>query len=181
VPSKIRPDDWDRLFAPNAPRRGGPFRALVNIVIAVVVVALLSGGAVYAVGYREKRFEQAVVAATSAAATAHPQQTATAQAYAEATATLVAARTATAVAKLPTPTPEGALLATVFNGGNVREAPVNGRPLDQINAGETVQLLEKTRDGGWFKVTYARNGAPITGWVSRTLLRIDPAIEQQVP
>ena len=72
-------------------------------------------------------------------------------------------------------------MATVANGGNVREAPINGRPLDQVNAGEAVQLLAKTQDGRWLKVTYARNGAIITGWISRTLLTIDPTIEQQVP
>jgi hypothetical protein len=181
VSSKNRPDDWDRLFAPNARRRGGPLRVLVNILIAIAVVALLGAGTAYALNLRQERFAQAVATATAVAPTTAAIRTATALAQQQATATLVAARTATAVAKLPTPTPEGALVATVFNGGNVREAPVNGRPLDQINAGETVQLLEKSQDGGWFKITYARNGATITGWVSRTLLTIDPAIEQQVP
>jgi flagellar FliL protein len=70
------------------------------------------------------------------------------------------------------------LTATVFNGGNVRERPVTGKPLDQINAGETVQLLAKTSDGGWYQITNIRN---ITGWVSRTLLTIDPAVIRQVP
>jgi SH3-like domain-containing protein len=70
------------------------------------------------------------------------------------------------------------LSATVFNGGNVRERPVTGKPLDQINAGETVQLLAKTSDGGWYQITNIRN---ITGWVSRTLLTVDPAVAQQVP
>ena len=44
MPSKIRPDDWDRLFAPNAPRRGGPLRALLTILITVIVIALLGAG-----------------------------------------------------------------------------------------------------------------------------------------
>jgi Tfp pilus assembly protein PilX len=181
VPSKIRPDDWDRLFAPNAPRRGGPLRALVNILIIVVVIALLGAGTAYAFNLRQQRYAQAVATATAYAPTAGAIRTATAVAYEHATATLVTARTATAQAKLPTATPEGALTATVANGGNVREAPINGRPLDQVNAGENIRLLEKTKDGGWFKVTYTRNGAAITGWVSRTLLAIDPAVEQQVP
>jgi hypothetical protein len=181
VPSKIRPDDWDRLFAPNAPRRGGPLRALLNIVIAVVVVALIGAGTVYAINFRQERFAQAVATATAFAPTAAASRDATALAQQQATATLVAARTATALAKLPSPTPEGALAATVANGGNVREAPINGRPLDQVNAGEAIRLLEKTQDGAWFKITYARNGGAITGWVSRTLLTIDPAVEQQVP
>jgi len=181
VPSKIRPDDWDRLFAPNAPRRGGPLRALLNILIAVAVIALIGAGTAYAINFRQERFAQAVATATAFAPTAAAVRTATVLAEQQATATLVTARTATAVAKLPTPTPEGGLVATVANGGNVREAPVNGRPLDQVNAGEAVRLLEKNADGSWFKITYARNGATITGWVSRTLLTIDPAVEQQVP
>ena len=181
MPSKIRPDDWDRLFAPNAPRRGGPLRALLNILIAVAVIALIGAGTAYAINFRQERFAQAVATATAFAPTAAAVRTATVLAEQQATATLVTARTATAVAKLPTPTPEGGLVATVANGGNVREAPVNGRPLDQVNAGEAVRLLEKNADGSWFKITYARNGATITGWVSRTLLTIDPAVEQQVP
>jgi hypothetical protein len=77
--------------------------------------------------------------------------------------------------------PETGLSASVFNGGNVRERPVTGKPLDQINAGETVQLLAKTSDGGWYQITYTRDGKPITGWVSVTLLTIDPAVAKQVP
>ena len=77
--------------------------------------------------------------------------------------------------------PETGLSAKVFNGGNVRERPVTGKPRDQINAGETVQLLAKTSDGGWYKISYNRDGTPITGWVSVTLLTIDPAVAKQVP
>ncbi len=181
MPSKIRLDDWDRLFAPNAPRRGGPLRALITILITVIVIALLGAGTTYALNLRQERFAQAVATATAFAPTAAAMRTATALVEQQATATLVTALTATAQAKLATPTPVGGLAATVANGGNVREAPVSGRPLDQVNAGETVRLLAKTSDGGWLKITYARNGATITGWVSRTLLTIDPAVEQQVP
>jgi flagellar FliL protein len=77
----------------------------------------------------------------------------------------------------PEATPSG-LTAKVFNGGNVRATPVTGRPLDQINAGETVQLLEKTADGRWYKITTIR---AVTGWVSITLLTIDDAVVRQVP
>jgi len=77
--------------------------------------------------------------------------------------------------------PETGLSAKVFNGGNVRARPVTGKPLDQINAGETVQLLAKTSDGGWYQISYIRDGKPITGWVSVTLLTIDPAVAKQVP
>lgn len=77
-----------------------------------------------------------------------------------------------------TPVPTG-LTATVFNGGNVRERPVTGRPLDQINAGETVQLVSKTADGGWYLIINERN---VQGWVSVTLLNRIPAdVAEQVP
>jgi uncharacterized protein YgiM (DUF1202 family) len=78
----------------------------------------------------------------------------------------------------PTPGAASGLTATVFNGGNVRETPVTGRPLDQINAGETVQLLGKTADGAWYKITNVRG---VTGWVSVTLLSIDDEVAGQVP
>jgi len=77
--------------------------------------------------------------------------------------------------------PETGLSAKVFNGGNVRERPVTGKPLDQINAGETVRLLAKTSDGGWYQINYTRAGKPITGWVSISLLTIDSATARQVP
>jgi flagellar FliL protein len=78
----------------------------------------------------------------------------------------------------PTPTVEG-LAATVFNGGNVREQPsLGGRVLDQINAGETVQLLEKSADGQWYRITNIRS---VSGWVSRSLLTVDPQVAARVP
>jgi hypothetical protein len=78
----------------------------------------------------------------------------------------------------PTPGAASGLTATVFHGGNVRETPVTGRPLDQINSGETVQLIGKTADGRWYKITNIRG---ITGWVSVTLLTIDGDVAKQVP
>ncbi|HET9224355.1 MAG TPA: SH3 domain-containing protein, partial [Roseiflexaceae bacterium] len=78
----------------------------------------------------------------------------------------------------PTPGAPSGLTASVFHGGNVRETPVTGRPLDQVNAGETVQLIGKTADGAWYKITNERG---ITGWVSVTLLRIDQSVADQVP
>ncbi|MEO7912196.1 MAG: SH3 domain-containing protein [Roseiflexaceae bacterium] len=84
--------------------------------------------------------------------------------------------------QVPAPAPpETGLSALVFNGGNVRERPVTGKPLDQINAGETVKLLAKTSDGGWYQISYTRDGKLITGWVSVTLLKIDSATAKQVP
>ena len=93
-----------------------------------------------------------------------------------------AAPTAVAATATPVPEPSAApapkLSAKVFNGGNVRDQPVSGKVLDQINANETVTLIEKTADGTWYKITNERQ---VTGWVSVTLLTIDDATIAQVP
>ncbi|MBC8075180.1 MAG: SH3 domain-containing protein, partial [Chloroflexales bacterium] len=74
--------------------------------------------------------------------------------------------------------PGPALMATVYNGGNVRAEPtVRGAVRDQINAGENVPLLAKTDNGDWYQIVTARGA---TGWVSATLLTIDPAVATQV-
>lgn len=72
----------------------------------------------------------------------------------------------------------GTLTATVFNGGNIRQDPsLQGQVLGQLHAGQAVLLHEKTADGRWYRVT-----APeASGWVSVTLLTIDPATASQVP
>jgi hypothetical protein len=76
-----------------------------------------------------------------------------------------------------TSTPTGGPIATVFNGGNIRQAPnAKGQVLGQLHAGQTVGLLEKTVDGRWYHVS-----APeATGWVHVSLLRIAPEVAGQV-
>lgn len=69
--------------------------------------------------------------------------------------------------------------ATVFNGGNLRSAPnLNGDVLDQIHAAETVTLHGKSDNGNWYQISNPRGA---TGWVSGTLLTIDPAVAAEVP
>lgn len=82
-------------------------------------------------------------------------------------------------AKVSTPAAASQITTTVFNGGNVRPGPgVSFTPaLDQINAGETVQLLGKSDDGNWYKIVNKRS---VTGWVSRTLLNLTPELIAQV-
>jgi hypothetical protein len=176
VPSKIRPGDWDYLFAPNAPRRGGPLRALVSALIAIVIITLVSAGAVFGLRYRAKQVADQIATATAVAPTTQALQTQAAAPVSAGTATREAQRTATALARQATPAP--AFTATVAHGGNVREKPVSGNPIDQIKEGETVQLLAKTPDGTWYQIKNIRNK---TGWASQTLLTIDPAIAEQVP
>jgi flagellar FliL protein len=82
-------------------------------------------------------------------------------------------------ARVPTPTVANKLTTTVFNGGNVRSSPLlSGKILDQINAGESVQLIERTANDQWFQITNIRG---ITGWVNRTLLNLSVELTRQVP
>lgn len=70
-------------------------------------------------------------------------------------------------------------MAEVYNGGNVREQPsLSGRVLDQIHAYERVALHARTADGRWFRITNPRG---VTGWVSASLLTVDPATVAAVP
>ena len=180
MPAKIRPSDWDRLFAPNAPRRGGPLRALVNVLITIVLIALLSAGGVYAVNYRNKQIADANATATAIAPTIVAIQTQTALAIANATATRVAQRTATAIAKQPTP--ESSLgTGTVTNGGNLRKDAPRGEVVGVLWVGDQVTFLQEQQVGGqtWFRIRLVKpapdRGGPgaaagAVGWASATLL-----------
>jgi len=62
----------------------------------------------------------------------------------------------------------------------VRSIPqLNGsQVLDQIHAGEIVQLLQKTANGQWYQIRNPRN---VVGWVNVTLLTIDQTVASRVP
>ncbi|MBC8077696.1 MAG: hypothetical protein H7Y32_16590, partial [Chloroflexales bacterium] len=65
MPSKLRPGDWDYYFGPKTPRRGGPLRALSNLLIFGVVLTLLGVGGVFALrsyGEQQARVQQTAVA-----------------------------------------------------------------------------------------------------------------------
>ncbi|GIV97836.1 MAG: ligand-binding protein SH3 [Herpetosiphonaceae bacterium] len=67
--------------------------------------------------------------------------------------------------------------AAVFNGGNIRQTPVDGKVLGQLHAGQTVTLLARNADSTWFRV----EAPEATGWVSAALLTIDPAVIPTIP
>jgi hypothetical protein len=184
----MRPDDWDRLFAPNAYRRGGPLQALVNILIAILFVVAVGGGAIFVSNYSNRQRALASANATAVAATAAPIQTATARIAAQATATRFAIQTATALARqAPQPaqaTPEPVLgIGVVTRGGNLRSEPVvaDNTVIGLIWAGDEITFLERRQvaDQTWFRVRLTRSAsdrsgagvdAGISGWVSSLLL-----------
>jgi hypothetical protein len=121
-----------------------------------------------------------IVATPRATARATPDDqsgTATAQTPARSTPETSPTALTTAETAQPTTTPQ--LVANVINGGNVREGPSLQQPvLDQINANETVQLTGKTADSAWYQIINARG---VQGWVSASLLQVDPSVAAQAP
>jgi len=76
------------------------------------------------------------------------------------------------------PTAPPVLTTTVFNGGNVRAAPnMRGTVLDQVHAGEIVELLGRSADGNWL---YIRNPRGQVGWTHRTLLTLEADISERL-
>ena len=73
----------------------------------------------------------------------------------------------------------GPLRATVRGGGNIRFSPnvETGTILGQVHAGEVVTLKSRTADRQWYNIV-----APAAaGWVSASLLDIDPRVAALVP
>lgn len=179
-----RIDEAERLRATQQPQRSQQTALLIlralglNLVLAGI--ALLFGG--LPVSNAEAQLGQAsFFGATANAPASNPivAEAAPATTTPRPTATPRPTRTPQPVAT-PQPTPTPTLpTATVFNGGNVRAEPnLKGTVLDQIHAYETVILLGRSADGVWIRIINPRQQE---GWVHRTLLTLDPAIEAALP
>lgn len=192
MPSKIRLDDWDRLFAPNAPRRGGPLRALGNVLVAFVLVGLIMTGASFVQGQREQQQAAAAATAEAFATNVAPGLTATAGPTATAAVQLTATRfsiqTAQALGpQAATPAiPQASLgLGIVTSGGNLRSEPriADETVVGLIWPGDEVAFVEQRQVGGqlWFRIQVIQaaaerggEGVPpgADGWASATLLSL---------
>lgn len=181
MPPTISPNDWDRLFRSNAPRRGGPLRALANLLLIGAVIILLGGGSFIALRFGFARAQQ------SAAQTAESSQTRVAAVMATQTAQATAATAAAAPTTLPaTPTagPEQRIgRSAVTAGGNLRSQPVLAPEtvIGQICVGDQVDVLEQRDAGGgtWYRIRLTQATADCSaqrvtigslGWASSTLL-----------
>lgn len=178
MPARINPRDWDHLFRPNTPRRGGPLWAFANVLIASIIIGVFIVGITFAIQYNAERLAtlQAtqVAQATSQAQTAVTTQTAEAGQGDPATA--------------PSPLLDGAVgVSTVIgNGGNVRSQPDLSPEtvLGQVCPGDEVAILEQQSPAGalWYRVRVIAVAANPTcqpaqpfpvgreGWVNSTLL-----------
>jgi len=183
LPPKADPRDWERLFRPNAPRRGGPLRVLSNILLTVVVLGLLSGATYVALRFGLTRARESATATQVAIATNNAQVIARQTADAERSATAAVAAAAPAATSTAAPAaPIGT--GSVVAGGNLRSAP-ELRPetvIGQICPGDQVDVLEQTTlaDGQvWYRVRLSAQGQSCSaqrvtlgslGWASATLL-----------
>lgn len=179
VPSKIRKDDWERLFGPNAPRRGGPLQGLGNVLIVLIMLGVFFAGTQFLLRYRDQQQATARANATLIAATAYPRATQTAAAATATNQAVIAARTAaaqpTAVAGIGT--------GTVQQGGNLRREPA----IDPTNIvgliypGDEITFLEQRDVSGqtWYRVQLLKPAANRPGpgveaggqgWASSLLL-----------
>lgn len=185
MPSKIRPRDWDYYFSPNTPRRGGPLRALSNILILAFVLALLGFGGTYgfnAYTAQQARLRQTAIARSTADAVEVVTRTARTLSTREARTAVALNLTATAGAGAPTAAP-GAGQGSVIAGGNLRSEPriANETVIGLIWPGDEVTFLEQqqTQGGVWYRIRVTREaanrgGAGVAvgteGWASGTLL-----------
>ena len=186
MPSKIRPRDWDYYFGTNAPRRGGPLRALSNVLIFGLVLALLGAGGLFAARSFETQRTQ-VRQTSQAQALLNTQilatRTAGAQSTAEAAIAAQAQQEATAIAAPPTPAVPLIGVGSVVAGGNLRREPVVSPDtvLGLIYPGDEVAFLDQQNAGGglWYLIRVTRVGPARTGdgvsegtegWASSTLL-----------
>jgi len=123
-------------------------------------------------------FGAGAVAEATVEATVEP----TAEATVEPTAEVTVEPTveATPTAELPTGVPAG-----VRNGGNVRALPFLAAEnrVGGVNAGDQVQLVQRTPNGAWYRVrfTNADDGAERLGWISASLLTVEPTAAAGVP
>jgi flagellar FliL protein len=115
--------------------------------------------------------------AEAPAATTAPTAAPTAAVTAEPTTEATAAPT---VAALPSGVPAG-----VSNGGNVRALPFLAAEnrVGGVNAGDQVQLVARTPNGAWYQIRFTNvdDGAERLGWISSSLLTIEPTTAGGVP
>ncbi|PDW00299.1 SH3 domain-containing protein [Candidatus Viridilinea mediisalina] len=183
MPPRADPRDWDRLFRSGAPQRGGPLRALVNVLIVGTIFLLLGGGAIFAFSFGIETTRMNNAATATAAVTATARAIAAATASVEQTATAAALALATPTPE-PTPTLEALGMGTVLNGGNLRTEPVivPETVIGQICPGDQFAFLAEQvlPDGArWHLIAITETALDCTpdrvpvatqGWASGTLL-----------
>lgn len=177
MPARIKPHDWDRLFRPNTPQRGGPLDALVNILIICVVLGIFAGGSIFAIKYNAER--QSVLQATQAVQLTEQAGSAIGTEATQAAESMLQQTAAIATDSMFA----GAIGAgQVITSGNLRTEPMMGENvIGQICIGDTIAFLEERAIEGttWYRIrivnitdacTPERVPTGMEGWASNSLL-----------
>ncbi|NOK62590.1 MAG: hypothetical protein GFH27_549333n78 [Chloroflexi bacterium AL-W] len=172
MPSKNRPEDWN-LFSPKAPRRGGPFTALGQVLLVLVVFSLLGAGGVYVTRYREQQTASVSATVTAFAPTREALINATAEVRTGQTATLEAATAQLAAEAIGS--------GAVTGNGELFGDPINREVVGQVVPGDQILFLEERLVGGvpWFRIRITEASAERSdgaaandaeGWVEGIIL-----------
>lgn len=180
MPARVHPKDWDRLFRRGAPQRGGPLRALAHVLIFGIVIAMLIGGALFALQYAQTQAE--VSRATQIAQATAGAERAAANRTADALAAVAPSPTVEATpAAEPTAPPLG--IGSVVQSGNLRSdtriAPET--VIGQICLADSVAFLDQRQVDAtlWYRIRVTAIAADCDpgrvqigaeGWASSLLL-----------
>lgn len=164
MPKHTPISDWDRLFAPNAPRRRGPIALFISMTLVLCFMTVLLVGANFGVNQYNKQSAALALTATPLWKQYYIDQTATAL--------------ASAAASVPTSAPERT--AEVTTTANLRSEPriAPETVVGQVVAADAVTILEEQigGDGTWYRVRLTSTGGTLAtgteGWISSTLLKL---------
>lgn len=184
--AKINPRDWERYFGTRARRRGGPLRALANVLLLMVVVGALGFGGItlFQYGIEQQRAEATQFAVQIATRNAQTLASQTARAANEQATGAAATTTAVAVAAAsPTIGNEAALgSGSAIASGNLRNEPriAPETIIGQLCAGDQLAFLERQEvaETVWYRVRITATGPDCdpqrvtvgsSGWASSLL------------
>lgn len=156
--------DWDRLFAPNAPRRRGPIALFISMTLVLCFMTVLLVGANFGVKEYNRQSADLLLTATPLWKQYYIDQT------------------ATALAKAPTPVPTTSAerVAEVTGPANLRSEPriAPETVVGQVVPGDTVAILleQVGGDATWYRVRLTRTSGTLAlsteGWINSTLLKL---------
>jgi hypothetical protein len=185
VAPKAKPSDWDRLFRKGHPRRGGPLRILLNLLIAGLTLGLVTIAVILGInGFSTSRANTAATQSANSTMVMIALATRTAEAQAR-TATSAAQVAIPTDTPLPSPTPfigSGSVLV----GGNLRSEPIiaDETVIGLICPGDRIDFLEERTiadNNIWYRIRIVETAADCapqhvtigsSGWASATLLSV---------
>ncbi len=183
--SRVDSRDWERYFGSRARRRGGPLRALANVLLFLVIVAALGfgGTTLFQYGIEQQQADATARAAQISTQNAEVLAAQTASVAEEQTAAAETAVAGTAATTSPAATTVAEIgSGTAIASGNLRSEPLIAPEtvIGQLCAGDQIAFLERRQqaDITWYRVRVTATGpdcapqrvtAGSSGWASVVL------------